>query len=124
MALQGFDKDQVIVYIPECGGNREDDNPTIVNMRFVPYSQVQKYAKIVASRGKGNVSEAKLAGIMQDVQRKQFCEHIESIENFTVNGRAVTEPEEFYQFADTELITEIIRAMESQGKLTEGQTKN
>ena len=36
----------------------------------------------------------------------------------------VTEPDEFYDTADTELVIEIIRAMESQQLLSEGQRKN
>ena len=124
MGLKGFDKDEVIDFVPEYGGNREDKDPTIVRLKFVPYSKVQHYARVIASRSKDAKSSAKLAEITQGVQLKQFVECVEGIENFSINGREVTDPAEFYDTADTELVIEIIRAMENQNKLTEGQRKN
>lgn len=124
MALISFDRDTVIDYIPAYGGNRDSENPCIVRMKYIPYSRVQHYGKLLAAKAK-NVNDAvKVAEAGQEIQRKQFTESVESISGYSINGREVTTAEELYDTADTDLILELIRAMESQQKLSEGQRKN
>ncbi len=124
MAIISFDTDTVIDYVPEYGGNRNSDDPCIVRLRFVPYSRVQHYARIIAARAQNVSDPAKVTEISQEVQKKQFVENVVGIVNYYVDGRDVADPEEFYRTADTDLVMEIIRAMESLQKLTEGQRKN
>ena len=124
MAIIGFDKDTLIDYAPSYGGNRDSETPCIVRMRFIPYSRVQHYSRVLAGRTKGMTDPTKLANVSQDIQKKQFTDSVESISGYTIGGREVTDPDEFYETADTDLIIEIIRAMESQQRLTEGQVKN
>ncbi|MBI5233829.1 MAG: hypothetical protein HY880_05695, partial [Deltaproteobacteria bacterium] len=122
MAIISFDKDTVVDYVPAYAGNRDSDNPCVVRIRFVPYSRVQHYARIIAARTKGNEANMqKRADAAQEVQKKQFTENIEGISNYFVGNREITDPVEFYETADTELIYELIRAMEDSQKLTEGQ---
>ena len=66
---------------------------------------------------------SKMAEAGQEIQRKQFTENVESISGYSVGSKEVTDPSEFYDTADTELVLEVIRAMESQSKLSEGQRK-
>ncbi|MFQ5736609.1 MAG: hypothetical protein ACE5GY_07070 [Thermodesulfobacteriota bacterium] len=124
MAIIGFDRDEIIDYVPEYGGNRDDDDPCIVRLRFVPYSRVQHYSRIIAGKAKGVHDPAKITQITHGVQRKQFVEQVESVSGYSIKGREVTDPGEFYDTADGELVMEVIRAMESQSKLSEGQRKN
>jgi len=125
MAIISFDKDALIDYAPEYGGNRDSENPCIVRLKFVPYSKVQHYSRLIALKNKDAKSDAtKAIEGAQVIQKKQFCESVESVSGFFVAGREVTDPAEFYESADTDLILEIIRAMESSAKLTEGQRKN
>lgn len=124
MALVGFDKDEVIDFVPEFCNNRDSDNPCIIKLKFVPYSKVMKYARLIAERTKNTNSSVKIAEVGQGVQRKQFCESVESVEGYSIGGRDVTDASEFYDVADTDLVIEIIKAMESQARLTEGQLKN
>ena len=124
MALISFDKDTIIDYVPAYGGNRDSDNPCIVRMRYIPYGRVQYYGKLLAVKAK-NVNDAgKVAEAGQEIQRKQFTESVESISGYSINGREVTDANELYDTADTDLIIELIRAMESQQRLSEGQRKN
>ncbi len=124
MALISFDKDTIIDYIPSYGNNRDSDNPCIVRMKYIPYSRVQHYGKLLAAKAKNVHDAVKVAEAGQEIQRKQFTESVESISGYSVNGRDVTDPSELYDTADTDLILELIRAMESQQKLSEGQRKN
>ena len=50
MAIISFDKDMIIDYVPAYGGNRDSDDPCIVRLKFVPYSKVQHYAKLLSAR--------------------------------------------------------------------------
>ncbi len=124
MALVGFDKDEIIEFVPEYAGNRDDDNPCIVRLKFVPYSKSLYYSRMGAARTKGTSDPVKVSERWEGVQRKQFTESVESISGYFVSGREVTEAGEFYETADMKLIIEIIKAMESQSKLSEGQKKN
>ena len=124
MAIVSYDKDTLIEYVPAYGGNRESADPCIIRMRFVPFSKVQEYSRILAARAKGAADQARVSELTHEVQKRQFCESVESISGYFIGGREVTTAEEFYATADTELVVEVIRAMESQSKLSEGQRKN
>jgi len=124
MAIVSFDKDAVIDYIPEYAGNRDTEDPCVVRIKFVSYARAQHYARIIAQRAGNTSKPSKINGIAQSVQKKQFVENVESISGYFIGDREVTDPEEFYDTADAELVTEIIRAMESSSRLSEGQRKN
>lgn len=124
MAIVSFDREAVTDYLPKYSGNRDSDDPCIVRLKFVPYSRVQHYSRVLAARTKGTTNPSKITEVGQAVQKKQFIESVEAVSGYYVGEREVTEPGEFYETADTELVIEIIRAMESASKLTEGQRKN
>ncbi|HHL40893.1 MAG TPA: hypothetical protein ENJ37_10340 [Deltaproteobacteria bacterium] len=124
MAIISFDPDTIIEYVPEYGGNRDSDEPCVVRLRFVPYSRVQHYSRILAARTGGVSDPLKAAEAGQAVQRRQFVENVEQVSGYYIGGREVTDPAEFYDTADTELVLEIVAAMESQARLSEGQRKN
>lgn len=122
MALISFDPDVAVEYIPES--ERDSDDPCVIMLKFVPYSKVQTYSRMIANKTKGVNGNAKIAEITQGVQRRQFEDSVESISNYSVGGKDITEAGDFYDTADTDLIIEVIHAMESAQKLTEGQRKN
>lgn len=124
MAIISFDRDAVIDYIPEYGGNRESLDPCVVRLKFVPFSRVQHYSRMIAARAKGLLDPQKVTEVSQQVQKNQFVENVESVSGYYVGAREVAEPAEFYETADTDLVVEIIKAMESHSRLTEGQRKN
>ncbi len=122
MALHGFSEDDIIEYVPESERGSED--PCIVRLRFVPYSRVKHYSQVLASRIQGVTKNAKIVEQTQKVQRKQFTNSVESISGYYLGGEEVTDTGVFYDTADSDLIVEILGAMESHSKLTEGQAKN
>lgn len=124
MSIISFDKESIVDYIPEYGGNRESADPCVVSLRFVPYSRVQEYSRLLAARTRGVADSVKVAELTQHVQRKQFVENVENISGYFVGSMKVTSPGEFFDTADTDLVLEVIRAMESASRLTEGQRKN
>lgn len=124
MAIICFDKDSVVDYVPAYGGNRESDEPCVVSLKFIPYSKVQHYSRVIASRLKEQNDAEKISEANHYVQKKQFVESVEKITNFFINDKEVDSVEVFYESADSELIIEILEAMESQQKLSKGQIKN
>lgn len=124
MAIISFDRDTVIDYAPGYAGNRDSMEPCIVRLKFVPYSKVQHYARLIAARTKGVSDQTRITELTQEIQKKQFVDSVESISGYYVENREVTDPAEFYETADTDLVIEIVRAMESMSKLNEGQRKN
>ena len=125
MAIISFDRDTIVDYVPEYGGNRESAEPCVVRLKFVPFSKVQHYARLIAARNKGTRSDVnKAIEGAQDIQKKQFTESVESVSGYFVNGLEVKDPAVFYDTADTDLVLEIIKAMESSSRLSEGQRKN
>lgn len=124
MAIISFDRDSVQEYIPQYGGNRDSSDPCVVTLKFVPYSRVQHYSRLIAARTRGVTDPSRVAEVSQEVQKKQFVENVETVRNYFVGAMEVSSPAEFYDTADTDLVIEIIRAMESHARLTEGQRKN
>ncbi len=125
MAIISFDRDVLIDYIPAYGGNRESEDPCVVRLKFVPYSRVQEYSRLLAARASGAAGDAvKTVNLSQSVQKKQFVENVASVSGYYIGEREVSGAEDFYESADTELVTEIIRSMENIHKLSEGQRKN
>ena len=124
MAIISFDPDLLVDYVPEYGGNRNGKEPCIVSLKFIPYSRVQHYARLIAARGKGAGDAVKITEVSQEIQKKQFVESVDKVSGYYIGEREVSSPDEFYDTADTDLVIEIIRAMESQQRLSEGQRKN
>lgn len=124
MAIVSFDRDEVIDFVPAYGRNRENTDPCVVRLRYIPFSRVQFYSRMIASKTKGINDPLKAAEISQSVQKQQFVDSVESVSNYYVGNREVTDAGEFYETADTDLVIEIIQAMESISRLSEGQRKN
>jgi hypothetical protein len=124
MAIVSFDTESVIDYLPEYGGNRDTIDPCVIRLKFVPFSRLQQYSRLLAARTKGVTDSARVSEVSQSIQKKQFTDNVESVSGYFVESREVTDPEGFYETADTELVLEVISAMESHAKLSEGQRKN
>ncbi len=124
MAILSFDQDAVVEYVPDYAGNRESLDPCVVRLKFVPYARVQHYARLIAARTGGYADPAKSAEVTHEIQKKQFIDNVDSVSNYFVGEMEVSGASEFYDTADTDLVIEVIKAMESHSKLTEGQRKN
>ena len=123
MAIISFSKDLLVDYIPEYGGNRNSESPCVVRLKYIPHSMVQSYSRIIAARLK-NVNDDRRVEVLHEIQKKQFVESVESVSGYFLDGNEVVSPSEFYDTAPSELIYELIKAMESSQKLSEGQRKN
>lgn len=129
MAIISFDKTKIIDYVPVYGGNRNpprsaEEKPCVVKLKFVPYAKVQEYSTLIMSRTAATNDAEQKSEILQSIQRKQFLDSVESISGYVIDGQEVTSPEDFFETADADLIYEVLKAMESSSKLSEGQLKN
>lgn len=123
MAIISFDSEEIIDYVPSYAGNRDSEDPCIVKLKFVPYAKVQKYAKMISTQA-ANKSARKQMDISQSIQKRQFMDSVEGVSGYRVGSKDITDPGEFFDVADTEIIIELIQAMENSQKLDEGQLKN
>lgn len=123
MAIISYDPDEVVDYIPESERGSED--PCIISMTFVSYAKMKKYSELLSQKTKGfRITDERMQQKQGEVQEKQFCDNIKEVKNFLVKGKEIKTAEELYANASQALITELIRAMEDNAKLTEGQLKN
>lgn len=122
MAIHGFDPEKVVCYVPAHGNNRDSEDPCVVKLKPVPYTKMMRYERLIVAKTKGDRS--RVNEVLPEVQEKQFLDSVESISGFFVGTREVTDPKEFYDVADSAIITELIRAMESSLLLSEGLLKN
>ena len=124
MAIISFDKDALVDFVPEYGKNRGSENPCVVRLRFVPFKRIQHYRQLMDARNKGVLDPGKITENSQTVQRQQFIESVDLVSGYFVGDREVGDPGEFYDTADADLVVEILLAMISNEKLSEGQRKN
>ena len=120
MCAISFDKDTIIEYVPDYDNNRKRKSMRRA-FKFVPFRG--RFTRGFR-KGKNMNDLAKVTEAGQEIQKKQFVENVEGVSGYFIGEKEVTDASEFYATADTNLITEIIRAMESQSKLSEGQRKN
>jgi hypothetical protein len=132
MATIGLKKGTIIPYILEA--DRGEEDPPVFHLRYVPNGAVEAGARKIAGGLKNTHDPKMLVAVQQAAQKQQFIDNLARIENYkeaemdgqgnlVVKDRAIT-PEEFYAEGDTAKIRELILAMESADKLTEGQRKN
>lgn len=130
MARTGYDADEVIEWIPP--GEEKDEKPFTVLMTHVSYAAVQTFSRMISARvaaqSKGLRDMTRLAEIQSEagseVQKIQFLKHVKEIKNYFIYGLEIKDAETFYAKADNASVTEVIQAMESSAKLSEGQVKN
>ena len=95
-----------------------------MHIRYVSYGEAKAYAAELARLAERSKDQEDYTEAQTVLQKKQFVKKVESVSGYFVDGKEVTDPEEFYDTADIELVTEILRAMESAFRLSEGQVKN
>jgi len=124
MALILFDKDAIIDYTPEWNGNRDEEKPFVVMLKYISFGKMRGYAQRLDAATKSLKNEEEKAEKMLEVQKQQFIDNVAGFKNVSVKGKEVTDPGEFYELAAADLIYEILNAMQDHQKLSGGQRKN
>ncbi len=124
MGITLFTKGQEIDYIPQYGGNRDGIDPAIVRLKYVPYEMVLAYGRQIAARTRILKDQSKAVEVTHEIQKKEFLENVVSVSGFSAGGVEITSAADLWDHAPTELINELILAMEDAAKLSEGQRKN
>lgn len=120
MGIKAFSPDAIIEYVPKYGRNRGSEDPCVVKLHYVPYMKSQEYARLIAARLNDTADKEKATKVAQEVQKRQFLENVVSVSGFIVDGQEKTTAEDLWAHASSELIYEILGAMESPLKLNEG----
>lgn len=124
MAIVSFSKNTIIDYVPEYGGNRESSTPCVISLKYLSFGELREHQRLLAAKSKGARDQEKSMAIAQALQREQFVNHVVTIRGYLVDDVEVSDPNEFYDSAPVELITEILEAMQDSHRLNEGQQKN
>ena len=134
MGIVSLNKNAVVRYKPSYGGNRssKEKNPTIVGIKPMTHLAIAENTKLISEKLKeGDGSAENYTVVTQEVQKKQFIDNIDFVENgFRTddNGDVVPIPEKdialFYESIDDDYLKELVGAMESHTRLSEGQVKN
>lgn len=124
MAIISFSKDTVIDYVPEYGDNRTSESPCVVGLKFISFGESRENAKALAAKTKGADSPEKSMAISQAIQKERFLKNLAYVKGYSVDGKEVTDLEQFYLTAPGELICEILQAQECSHRLDKGQIKN
>jgi hypothetical protein len=132
MSIVLLSKHVAIAFVPSYGMNKKSKNPLVVGIKPLSHTGVQEQARNIAEGIKDTDGSAtQISQVSHAVQRDLFLNHVTYVKNCVVdysNEEPIMLPEHdiktFYDTADSDLIGEIIGAMESQTKLREGQLKN
>ena len=127
MAVLSFDPDLSVDYVPQCDrANMDKDDVCIIKLKHVTQKQVDIYRGQISRKAKNTNAEQR-GEILRDAQKKQFLDHVVGVVNYAVQieggVKQIETAAELYDYGDSELIEEIILAMESRSKLSEGQKK-
>lgn len=102
-------------------------DPATIKIKIVTHAETERYTRIIAkdSTDKNIVGQTT---VLQNVSRKQFEEHLSEPSNFFYYDKLNKLVEmktggDLYDHADSETVSELLRAMESNAKLTAGQKK-
>lgn len=123
MALIQLDPNEIIDFIPQRF--RGEKEPLIVRCKYVNRSLFLQYTDRMAERMRGVEIENRLA-IERLVNKEQFQEQVVEVLNYYApDGKTpITDPGEFYEKEDAELIGEVLDAMMRKAELLKGQAKN
>jgi len=124
MALILLDPDKIIDYVPDFDRKNIVD-PLIIRCKYVPRKLSLEFNDIIARAMQGVTDLHKRVEIERACNKEQFIKQVVEVKNFTdEEGKSVSDPGIFYDSVDSILIFEIMDAMVTQSKLTEGQRKN
>lgn len=124
MAIISFSKNATVDFIPAYGGNRQSQDPCVFKLKYVPYSRVIEYQKVIASKIKGLTEPRARMDAIHEVQKQEFAESVLEVKNYLIDDVPAASLEEVYDTAPEKLITEVLQAIEDAAKLNEGQRKN
>lgn len=124
MALILLDPDKIVDYVPEFDRKNTED-PLIIRCKYVPRKLSLEFNDVIARAMQGVTDLHKRVQIERSCNKDQFMKQVSEVKNFTgPDGKKTSDSGIFYDSVDATLIFEIMDAMVTQSKLTEGQRKN
>ena len=125
MAIIGFNPDEIIEYIPKCERAfvaKDPDKVCSFGISHIPHTQVLTYSQLISKKSNKQTPDV-VGQVLADSQKSQFINHIKWVKNYVVDGKELKTAAEVYEVADSDLIHELITAMETRSVLSEGQKK-
>lgn len=120
--MLNFEKEDWVTYMPAYGGNRDSDTPMTVEIHPLSFGETAKYtdAVHVKQRSRGHVETN-----TSKVTRRQVIDNVRNLLNVIgISGKAVETAAQLYDDTPSDLVKEIINAIEDISILTEGEVKN
>lgn len=120
--MLNFEKEDWVTYMPAYSGNRDSDTPMTVEIHPLSFGETAKYtdAVHVKQKGRGQV-ETNTSKVM----RRQVVENVRNPLNVIgISGKKVETSAQLHDDTPSDLVKEIINAIEDISILSEGEVKN
>ncbi len=117
-----FAKADWVTYMPAYGGNRDSETPMTVEIHPLSFGETAKYtdAVHVKQRARGHMETN-----TSKVTRRQIVENVRNPLNVIgISGKPVETSTQLHDDTPTDLVKEILNAIEDISTLTEGEVKN
>lgn len=117
-----FKKEDWVTYMPAYGGNRDSDDPMTVEIHPLSFAETAKYtdAVHVKQRARGHMETN-----TSKVTRRQIVENVRNPQNVIgISGNRVETSAQLHDDTPSDLVKEILNAIEDISTLTEGEVKN
>jgi hypothetical protein len=119
-----YNDEDLILYVPELGDNRDLDEKDQVSCELLPMTgeELRAYQRVMVGVKPGSSQALKKA---EQVIKRIISERVVRIENYSdIKGGSIETGEELFQRGEPPLIDELYEALSSISKLREGQRKN
>lgn len=109
-------------YIPSSFGNREDDDPIVLKVRFVTAKTFRHYQNMIKQKTN---REGMIEYPNRDaVNRKMLADNIEKVTNYSHKGKKILNGADIWDLGESELINEMLDVIDEWSKLSAGMAKN
>jgi len=117
-----FKKEDWVTYMPAYGGNRDSEDPMTVEIHPLSFGETAKYTDAVHVKQKGR---GHMETNTSKVTRRQLVENVRNPRNVIgISGQVVETSAQLHDDTPTDLVKEIINAIEDITTLSEGEVKN
>jgi hypothetical protein len=119
-----YNEEDIILYIPELGDNRELEEGNQVSCDLLPMTgeEVRAYQRAMVGTKPSSPQAMRKA---EAVVKRIITERVVNIENYEdIKGEPILNGEELFERGETALVDEVYEALSSISKLKAGQRKN
>lgn len=117
--VEGNKQGDLVDYIPDVFGNREDPDPFVVS--FIEPTEGDR--RRLAASAQRRVDPENIEGALE-FQREILCERVKAVKGYSVRGIDIVNGETLSDFGESEVVADVFGALMYGNQLTENESKN